>query len=613
MDILGLDPAAVPATYRPTEVRVYRYRAARGNSGVNPNLGGITASANRGGTLSPLPPVRWELLIQGNDYYLDASGLWVVMGTKLDQNDYLAVSFRTAAGGTIGTFPEVDQGTGSTDVLELIAEPQQTQERRSFRHEMRNVYRVAGSDLNPVSLQVGITLNRSERPIAGTAETYLQQLGLADRSDATLFDRENRLWPRARDPEAAQVVGDRYIVFPHLEPFADPARLSAPEITDSLYRTPVYLLLTEGPTSKFALRLRYDASGGGDRSTLSLNALQVREGSEQLFVAGRKLERDVDYRISYEVGQVTFINPDLLFGQSSAQVTARFEERGIFAVAPTTILGMSTRYSLGDRGAINLIGMYQREQSAFTRPALGFEATANLIGGVNTELHFRPQGITRFLNSLTSSSTTVPSLFDVNAEFAFTKPDANRSGEAYLEEFESESGLQVSMRETQWEFGSQPENWPSGWRTSGSPRSIRRTPSSSSGRTWCRSVVAILEPIELRPQDIDTLIRLAGRGEQPEPVMYMTLHADTAGGIVQRNNHSRWSQPRRDFVPRWRSMVTGLSTTGPRPHPERIPGILGLPALGRAGRLGRASADLRPRHRERGRRGVRSRYPADRR
>ena len=59
-----------------------------------------------------------------------------------------------------------------------------------------------------------------------------------------------------------------------------------PEITDSLYRTPVHLLLTEGPTSKFALRLRYDASGGGDRSTLSLNALQVREGSEQLFVGG---------------------------------------------------------------------------------------------------------------------------------------------------------------------------------------------------------------------------------------------------------------------------------------------------------------------------------------
>lgn len=560
VDILDLDPTALPATYRPTEVRVYRYRAARGNSGINPNLGGITAAARRGGTLEPLPPVRWELLIQGTDYYLDGSGLWVVLGTKLDQNDYLAVSFRTAGGTTIGTFPEVDQGAGSTDVLELIVEPQQTQDRRTFRHEMRNVYRVAGADLDPASLQVGVTLNRSERPVSGSAETYLQQLGLAMPNDATLFDRDNRLWPRARDPEAAGVVSDRYIVFPHLEPFADPTRLSPPEISDSIYRTPIYLLLTEGPTAKFALRLRYDASGGGDRSTLNLNALQIRDGSEQLFIGGRKLERDVDYRISYEVGQVSFIDPDLLFGQGSAQVTARFEERGIFAVAPTTILGMSTRYSLGERGAINLIGLYQREQSAFTRPALGFEATANLIGGVNTELHFRPQGITRFLNGLTSSTTTAPSLLDINAEFAFSKPDPNRSGEAYLEEFESESGLQVPMRESQWEFGSQPED-AAGLEDIGI---AAFDPADAVQLIWQNlvPVEGTNQPVELRPQDIDTLIRLAGRGEEPEPVLYTTLHADTAGGIVQRNNSSRWSQPRRDFAPRWRSMVTGLSTTG---------------------------------------------------
>ena len=44
--------------------------------------------------------------------------------------------------------------------------------------------------------------------------------------------------------------------------------------------------------------------------------------------------------------------------------------------------------------------------------------------------------------------------------------------------------------------------------------------------------------------------------------MYLTLHADTAGGIVQRNNSSRWSLPRRDFRPRWRSMVTSISLTG---------------------------------------------------
>lgn len=561
VDILELDPAGVPATFRPTEVRVYRYRASRGNSGVNPNLGGITATARRSDSDRRLT-VQWELLIQGRDYYLDDSGLWIVLANKLDQNnDHLAVSFRTAAGGTVGTFPETDQGPGSADSLELIVRPLQTAAEPTFRYEMRNVYRVAGADLASPSLEVGISLNRSERPLAGNAETYLQQLGLALPSDPTVFDRGNRLFPRTRDDGATGVVRDAYIVFPHATPFADPARLTPAESSDSLYRTPLNLLLSEGPAAKFNLRLRYDAVGGGDRSTLDLNALQIRDGSERLYVNGRRLEKDVDYTISYDVGQVTFLNPDLLFGQGTAQVTARFEERGLFAVAPTTILGMSTRYSLGERGAINLIGMYQREQSAFTRPALGFEATANLIGGVNTELHFKPQFLNRLLGGLVTSPAAAPSVFDVNAEFAFTKPDPNRSGEAYLEEFESEAGFQVSVRESQWEFASRPQDpngvediFPGGF-----------AQEDAVALTW-QNLVPISpgnpNPIELRPQDIDPLVRLAGRGEEPEPVMYLTLHADTAGGIVQTDNTSRWTQPRRDFSPRWRSIVTSLSSTG---------------------------------------------------
>ena len=194
--------------------------------------------------------------------------------------------------------------------------------------------------------------------------------------------------------------------------------------------------------------------------------------------------RGVDYSISYDVGQVTFLNPDALFGTGSAQVTARFEEQGLFAVAPTSILGMATRYSLGDRGAINLIGMYQREQSAFTRPALGFEASANLIGGVNTELHFKPTWVNSFLNKLVTKEASAPSLFDVNAEFAFTKPDPNRSGQAYLEEFEGDAGVDVSLARDAVGVRQSPAAARTASRTSGSPAaSTRPTPWPSPGRT----------------------------------------------------------------------------------------------------------------------------------
>jgi hypothetical protein len=559
IDILNLAAGAATPTEQPVQVRVYRYRPPQNQTGADPNLGGITAFARTTDPAQSFGPVRWQLLIQGTDYYIDPSALWFVLTTKLDQNDYLAVSYTTAAGTTVGSFPAQDQGQGSSDSLRLIVEPKKGPEAVTFRHEMRQIYRAAGADLDRGSLQVNLSVNRSERP-QGQATTYLALLGLAAATDQNVFDRDNRLFPRPRDPAAAEILRESYIVFPTLAPFADP-RLSAAERSDSLYRTPLYLLLAQGPAARFQVRLQYNVTGAGDRSTLSLGALQIRENSEQLSLGGRRLERGTDYTISYELGQVTFLNPDALFGTGSGQITARFEEQGLFAVAPTTILGLATSYSLGEVGVVNLIGMYQREQSAFNRPPLGFEASANLIGGINTALHFKPSGLSRVLSRLTTKPAIAPSLLDVNAEFAFTKPDQNRSGQAYMEEFEAEAGIPLSLRENTWEFGSQPQQ-ADGVEDIGFAGGFQ--PDDAVALTWQNLVPApgSGQALELRPEDIDTLIRISGKAERLETVMYMTLHADTAGGIVQQSNASRWTLPERLSRPRWRSMVTPLSPTG---------------------------------------------------
>jgi len=78
---------------------------------------------------------------------------------------------------------------------------------------------------------------------------------------------------------------------------------------DSLYRTPTYLLRTQGPTPLYALRLHFDARGGDNRGLLSLGGFQIREGSEKITAGGRPLARGTDYTINYEVGQVTFTSP----------------------------------------------------------------------------------------------------------------------------------------------------------------------------------------------------------------------------------------------------------------------------------------------------------------
>ncbi|MEE8061938.1 MAG: cell surface protein SprA, partial [Gemmatimonadales bacterium] len=564
VDILNLGELdQIPLDSLPEIVRVYRFRPRAGQSAADPNLGGINAFGVRGGS-EPGLGARWQLMLQNTDYYLDPSGIWFVLNTKLAANEYLAVSFITASGRQVGTFPGQDQGLGPNqeylDTLQLVGAPQTQLGQSIYLREMRQVYRVAGTDLNKSTLIAQLTLNRSERPLSGLAQTYLSLFGLALPSDVNTLDIANRVFPRNRDAGAEIAVRESYIVFPHLTPFADGTKLtSAAERQDSLYRTPTYLVLgSQGPPNKYSFRLQFEAAGGSDRSQVSLNALSVSVGTETLRLNGRQLERGVDYDIDYSLGLITFLDPDILFGTGTAQLVVTFEERGFFAIAPTSILGLTTTYSLGNTGSVNFMGMYQQEQSAFSRPPLGFEPTASFIGGVNTSLRFQPGGVTRFMNSLTSTPATAPSTLDVNAEFALSRPVANRIGEAYIEEFETESGFRVSMGESRWAPGSVPTRT-DGLSLSGFGATFDTTDAvmmSSQNLIFRNGVVA-----EVFPQDIDPNIVIAGQGERQVPVLYYTFHADTAGGVVRSDNSSLWSRPQR-IAPRFRSVVISLSNTG---------------------------------------------------
>ncbi|MEO8636457.1 MAG: cell surface protein SprA [Gemmatimonadales bacterium] len=564
IDILQLTASTLPpsAVINQGDVRVYRYRPPS-RSGINPNLGGINAVAIGTDTTQRVTAL-WELLQRDIDYYVDPSGVWLALSARLDQNDFLAVSYRSAAG-QVGTFPAQDQplapGNVPRDSLLLIVQPRVDASRGTFRHEMRNVYRVAGADLDLNSLKVGLTLNRTERPLRpGAQPTYLSELGLAVPADPSAFNLQDRLFPRVRDPNAALTIKESYIIFPHLQPFADPARLLTTERNDSLYRTPDYLLYSEGPAAKFVFRLRYNASSSGDRNSLDLGALQVRDGSEALYLNGRRLDRGTEYTINYDLGQVTFLNPEGLLGNGTSTIQARFEERGVFAIAPTSIFGLSTRYSLGDRGGINLLGVYQVETSAFNRPQLGFEASAHRVGGISTDLHFRPQGLTRLLNRLTSAPATATSRLDLNAELALTKPDPNRSGQAYLEEFEGDPGLPLSLRESIWEHGSRPQS------ANGVQTIVGAVFDTSDvvQFTWQNLVLAQGSniPLQYRARDIDNRIQLASQLDQLETVLFLALHPDTAGGKVDNSNDLHWTLPTRLNAPRWRSITTALSSTG---------------------------------------------------
>ncbi|HXV87153.1 MAG TPA: hypothetical protein VD793_10660, partial [Gemmatimonadales bacterium] len=505
VDILSLDQAPLPPALQPVALRVYRFRAPTSPLGAAPVLEGIEAVAVRGDGPQRVGPVPWELLAEGRDYYADPSGVWIALATRAGAGDYLAVSYVTAAGDTVGTFPAVH---GGADTLTLIHEPRRGPEAATTAHEMRNAYRLGTGDILRPSTRLAILLNRSERPPGGG--TYLSLLGLAQAHDPTAADVYSRVFPRERDPNGGAPVRDLFVVFPHLTPFADTSRLDPGERNDSLYRTPSYLLTSQGPAPRFRVRVGYQAAGAGDRTTLNLGALQVREGSERISVGDRELERGRDYEIFYDIGQVTFLNPEAILPPGGAEVRVQFEEHQLFDIAPKNLVGVTGTYLLGAMGQVHAVGLWQREQTAFTRPQLGFEPQSHAIGSLGTALHFSPQGLTTFLDRLPLVTTQAPSRVQLNAEVAVSRPNPNQSGAAYLEEFEGGAASRaISLAEHAFQLGSRPSSG------RGLPAS-HLAPDGGFDSTdavalvWQNGVQMANQVVEFTSRDIDSTLVLTG-------------------------------------------------------------------------------------------------------
>ncbi len=561
VDVLNLSQAGLPATSRVLQVRVYRRLSTVSLTTAQQSFGGIPAVATRPDSPQRAGPFSWQLLIEGKDYYLDPSGLWFALTNQLNSGDYLAVSYVTAAGETVGTFPAAARAN-FIDTLRLIRQPQQTPDLPTFRYAMRNVYRIGGiSGTVRDGLQAQVLVAQSARPSSG-APTFLSLLGMALPTDQTQFDQVNRLFPRARDPANGAPLTDYYIVFPSLDPFADSTLLPPQYRNDSLYRTPTYLLLTEGPTPVFQIALHYQAQGGDQRGTLSLGAAQIRPGSERLSVGNVTLTRNVDYTINYDIGQVTFLHPDSLFAQPGT-VNVQYEEQPSFAAAPTSIYGLQTRYDLGVHGSVSMLGLLQSQGSNFTRPPLGFEPASNFVGGISGNFRFEPMGLTRLLNALPLVKTAVPSQVTLDAELATSRPSPNQTGTAWIETFEGEGGTFLPLSENSWGLGSRPASTHgldpatgidpvSGFQDANAALLVWQNQISTSAGGYT----------QFTSQQIDPSIVQQGTGQSFETVMWLYMHPDTEGGLPPANGYQdRWLLPHNPG-PRWRSMTLPLSTTG---------------------------------------------------
>src|SRR5437868_6096599 len=570
--------ASLPDTLRPTKIFLYRLLiGGQPPNPAGPQFGLIGNPRSRRGQV-------YEYLREGVDYYADPSLLWIALVRPLSlNNERLVVAYRVRIAGrdtiytsTGGTPDLTYSGTQRDQLANLIWDPEVQPGDAAFDREIRSVYRLGGSDLRRQSVTLKIVTGSSEdqeKPVSGNADTYLKLFGLAQSTNSSSFDLENRIWPRPSDPNfelslgspGARTIRDQFLIFPSAKPFASNGlAVGGNPSNDTIYTTPPeYGRSSQRPEAVYHIRMRAQSEGSGDGGALMLGTVQIRPNSERLLVDGIPLTRGTDYSVDYDLGRVSFNRPDTLFPRPR-QVTVQYEENPVFEETPTSIFGATAELPF-DNGTINFTAISQSQRTNFTRPPLGFEPAATLVAGVSALFNFEAEPLTSLVSKLPFGPTTVPSRIGFSAELAGSRPQTNASQQAYLESFEGEGGVPIALTDPQWYFSSQP--------ALGTKIQSLFGPgifdlSRATTLAWqSNGVDSQRQVVRYSISEIDTLTAFSGTGRAtPEPLLWLTLYPLSVGGQLDISSNPagtfRWTISNTPTGRRWRSIRTVLGPSG---------------------------------------------------
>ncbi|MDX1567603.1 MAG: hypothetical protein R3223_07370, partial [Longimicrobiales bacterium] len=573
IDALALSPSDAPPTVSPGPEPVQLYRFEADPVTRQQVEGYIQAEAVAGSGVDEVRESGWFRYLQpGVDYVIHSSGLWITLRRPLTREEMLAVTYVTAAGDTVGTYdPERVYNQGGQPVLQLLKASGASHRPGgpTWEREMHQVYRVSSSsDVDPESVELTVSLGELsagrtfKRGPRGRDLTFLRLFGMDEQSPVDELDRTGLYLPAEEYLLDQPPVSGAFLVFPTLEPFFRPPPLPSEGLSADetalvlgadanprIYQEPDFFERREAGLFRLTIPFRIRSTGG--ISSFSLGALGVRDGSERIYLGDRLLVRGVDYTIDYTIGSVTLLNPDLLFtGRPDAELRATWEQKQVFRLAPTSVVGLRGHHEIGDWGGIDVLGLYQTEDALVNRPTLGVEPAAVTLGGVNTDLSFGATWLDDFLGGIPGLRPGEASTVDVRGELAVSVPDPNTAGAVYIDDFDGSQDRTISLESDEWVLGSAPTSRMGAEDVLPTAVDVTTHESLTWQHTWVVQTAAgdsigVFQGF-LPSQDIDRQINVVG-SRRREPGMLLTFGDQEDPPFAET---------------RWRSITTLLGPSG---------------------------------------------------
>jgi len=426
-------------------------------------------------------------ILKQSEYKVNSRLGFISLNTTLNSDQVLAVAVQYTVIGydsvfQIGEFS--DQGTNSPKslILKLIRSNTLDTKMPLWDLMMKNVYPIGAYQVEKQDFRFNILYSGnkegvptgyfSQGPDSATGIPLIHLFGL-DKLDYQmnpipggdgLFDFIDGA---AINGGTMQASNGR-IFFTSLEPFGNYIRDSIfpndPQWADFYAYDSLYSLTKTGAEqfpekNKFILEGIYKSQSGSD---ISLNALNVPQGSVTVTAGGVPLTENVDYTVDYTLGRVKIINEGIL--NSGVPINVSLESNSLFNVQQKRMMGIHVDHEISKNFHIGGTLLNLHERPLTQKVNYGDDPVSNTVWGVDMSYRTESRWLTKLINKLPGVSSNKASTLNFNGEFAQFFPGHSKavgaSGTSYVDDFEGAKSSIDLKNIASWFMASTPQLQP---------------------------------------------------------------------------------------------------------------------------------------------------------
>ncbi len=413
--------------------------------------------------------------LQPSEFTLNKRLGFISLNQALNFDEVLCVAFqytidnRTYQVGEFSDqFPTGDQAL----FLKLLKSTQVNTKVAMWDLMMKNVYSIGAYQINPQDFRLDVYRN-----IKGVDLPYIPHDPIDGRLLVQVMDldRINANGDRITDgyydfiPEITINPSNGRIFLPTIEPFGNDLRkkfganANDPGVNQYIFQE--LYDSTKIAAQQLSMKNVYKFKGSyksSSSSEISLNAMNVPQGSVSVTVGGVPLTENVDYTVDYTMGRVKIINESIL--NSGQPIKVSSENNSLFNMQQKNLYGARFDYKLNKDVNIGGTVLHLIERPITQKVNVGDEPISNTIWGTDFTHRAEAPWLTRFVDKIPFLNTKEPSSIQTAGEFAHLIPGHSKAigkeGNSYIDDFEGSISIIDLRNQSSWFLSSVPQGQP---------------------------------------------------------------------------------------------------------------------------------------------------------